>query len=200
MNYTFDEAVKRWIADYEPKDEREASDKEQMLAFCMRNRDAFERENTTAHFSASSWIVNDRRDSALMVYHNIYRSWSWTGGHADGDTDLLVVALREAEEETGVRPSIVSRDPISLETITVRGHIKRGNTVSAHLHLNVTFLFEADMDAPLRVKEDENSGIMWIPFSEIPTACTEEEMQPIYAKLMAIAEKMQKEALIYAES
>ncbi len=90
-------------------------------------------------------VVNKDRSKVLMVYHNIYNSWSWMGGHADGETDLLSVAIREVKEEAGisnVRP--VSEEIFSLESLTVDGHVKKGNYVSSHLHLNITYLLEAD--------------------------------------------------------
>ena len=93
-----------------------------------------------------------------MAYHNLYDSWSWLGGHADGDRDLLAVSMREVREESGltaVRP--VSPHIYSLEILTVDGHEKRGAYVSSHLHLNVTYLLEADPAAPVRRKPDENS-------------------------------------------
>ena len=120
-----------------------------------------------------------------MAYHNIYNSWSWLGGHADGETDLLKVALREAREESGlrnVRP--VSEDIYSLESLTVDGHIKKGKYVSSHLHLNVTFLLEADEEDSLSVKPDENSGVAWFGLEEAIEASTEEWFREnVYAKL-----------------
>ena len=83
-----------------------------------------------------------------MAYHRLYDSWAWLGGHADGDRDLLAVALREVREESGlaeVHP--VSEDLYSLEILTVDGHEKHGRYVSSHLHLNVTYLLEADPSA-----------------------------------------------------
>ena len=127
------------IKKYRPCNEQEQRDKAVILAFLENNEDAFLRSNLLAHMTASSWIVNPERTKTLMVYHNIYDSWSWTGGHADGETDLLAVALREAREETGiahVRP--VSPEIFSLEVLTVDGHEKRGAYVPSHLHMNVT--------------------------------------------------------------
>ena len=95
--------------------------------------------------TASSWLLNATHDKVLMIYHNIYHSWAWTGGHADGDRDLLAVAKREAMEETGVTEiRVISEDIFSLEILTVDGHEKRGVYVPSHLHLNVTYLLEAD--------------------------------------------------------
>ena len=88
--------LERQLAAYHPCCEQEAVDRDVMLRFLRENTDAFTRENLVAHFTASSWIVNSSRTHALMAWHNLYRAWSWTGGHADGETDLLSVALREA--------------------------------------------------------------------------------------------------------
>ncbi len=114
--------------------------------------------------TASAWVVNPARDRVLMVYHKIYDSWSWTGGHADGDEDLPAVALREVREETGVQSArLVSDEILSLEVLTVDGHEKRGEYVSSHLHLNVTYLIEADERDALTVCEEENRRGRWPP-------------------------------------
>ena len=122
-----------------------------------------------------------------MIYHNIYHSWAWTGGHADGEEDLLSVAKREAMEETGVQDIREIGDGIySLEVLTVDGHEKRGVYVSSHLHLNVTYLLEADEEEILRVKPDENSGVKWFPLKEAIKASSEPWMtERIYRKLNA---------------
>ncbi len=173
------------IARYEPFNEQEARDKAVILRFLEENEDAFLRENLIAHMTASAWVVNPKRDRVLMVYHRIYDSWSWTGGHADGEEDLLAVALREVTEETGVthvRP--VSKDIFSLETLTVDGHEKRGEYVPSHLHLNLTYLLEADDTEALRVCEDENKGVAWFGLDEALRASTEPWfVKRIYGKL-----------------
>ena len=129
--------LERQLAAYHPCCEQEAVDRDVMLHFLRENTDAFTRENLVAHFTASSWIVNSSRTHALMAWHNLYRAWSWTGGHADGETDLLSVALREAREETGlVHVAPVFPEIFSLETLWVEGHEKRGKYVPCHLHLN----------------------------------------------------------------
>ncbi len=173
------------IARYQPFNEQEERDKAEILRFLERNEDAFLRENRIAHMTASAWVVNPARDRVLMVYHKIYDSWSWTGGHADGETDLLAVALREVTEETGVtRVRPVSEEIFSLETVTVDGHEKRGAYVPSHLHLNVTYLLEADDTQPLRVCEDENKGVAWFGLDEALAASTEPWfVKRIYGKL-----------------
>ena len=160
--------LERQLAAYHPCCEQEAVDRDVMLHFLRENTDAFTRENLVAHFTASSWIVNSSRTHALMAWHNLYRAWSWTGGHADGETDLL-----------SVFPEI-----FSLETLWVEGHEKRGKYVPCHLHLNVTYLLEADAGDALRAKPDENSGVRWFMLDEAVEASTEEWMRArVYEKL-----------------
>lgn len=174
------------IAAYIPYNEQEAADRELILHWIQDHDDAFTRQNKVAHITASAWVVNRERRKVLLVYHNIYNSWSWLGGHADGETDLLAVALREVKEEAGianVRP--VSPDIYSLESLTVDGHVKKGQYVSSHLHLNVTYLLEADSDEAVSIKEDENSGVAWFTPEEALAKSTEPWfVTHVYAKLI----------------
>ena len=174
------------IRAYVPFNEQEEKDRALILSFLEKNEDAFLRSNPLAHMTASAWVVNRERTKVLMAYHRIYDSWSWTGGHADGETDLLAVALREVREETGVtsaRP--VSEEIFSLESLTVDGHENRGAYVSSHLHLNVTYLLEADERDALRVCEEENRGVAWFTPEEALKASTEPWfVRRIYGKLI----------------
>ena len=143
------------------------------------------RENTFAHMTSSAMIFDPTMQQVLMIYHNIYRSWSWTGGHADGDADLLAVALREATEETGVRVlTPLSERATGLDVLTVNGHFKHGQWVSSHLHLSLCYSFTADPDAPLRIKPDENSGVRWLPVDRLEEYVSEPQMLPVYHRII----------------
>ena len=183
--------LKEQILNYKPFNEQEERDKEILLEWLSSGKDVFTRKNGTAHFTASAWVVNPERTKVLRIYHNIYNSWAWMGGHADGETNLLAVAEREAREESGItdiRP--VSEDILSLEIATVSGHEKRGEYVPSHLHLNVTYLFEAKEEQELFIKPDENSGVMWIDVDDIKNKSTEKWfIDRIYSKLI---EKMKR--------
>ena len=176
--------LRRAIEAYRPCNEQEAADR-RMLLRAIDTLDApLTRDNPFAHFTASSWIVNPDRTRTLMAWHNIYRTWAWTGGHADGESDLLAVALREAREETGVEAiAPVSREIYSIEVLPVNAHVKRGQFVSAHLHLNVTFLLEADDRQPIHSKPDENSAVAWLPLDKAADNREEPFMAVIYRKL-----------------
>ena len=95
--------LKAKIENYKPYNEQEEKDKQTMLKYIDTFDDLLTRENEFAHFTASSWAVNKEKSKVLMVYHNIYQSWTWTGGHSDGEADLLKVAIKELKEETGIK-------------------------------------------------------------------------------------------------
>mgnify|MGYP002603262440 CR=1 FL=1 len=173
------------LEQYRPFNEQEERDRDILLRCLREEGDIFTRDNAMAHMTASAWVVNRERTKVLMAYHNIYHSWSWLGGHADGERNLLKVAIREVMEESGlkqVRP--VAEEVYSLEILTVDGHEKRGAYVSSHLHLNVTYLLIADDSDALTVKPDENSGVRWFALDEALKACSEPWMaEHIYKKL-----------------
>ena len=177
--------LREQIAAFRPYNEQEETERRLMLRYMDTFPDLLTRENEMAHFTASCWIVNPARTHTLMAFHNLYQSWAWLGGHADGEAELLRVALREASEESGIegaRP--LSEDIFSLEILGVDGHVKRGHYVAAHLHLNCTYLLEADDRLPIRSKADENSAVRWIPLTEVEREVREPEMRVIYRKLM----------------
>ena len=176
--------LKEQIENYIPYNEQEENDKEMMLKYIDTFEDVLTRENRMCHFTASNWIVNRERTKVLMIYHNIYKSWAWTGGHADGDSDLLHVALKEVEEETGLQNLKLLSDGIfGIQILTVDSHIKRGKFVPSHLHLDCCFLLEADESEAVKIKADENSGVEWIDIDQATEVTNEEKMKPIYAKL-----------------
>ena len=175
------------IINYVPVGEKEIQEKEMILDFIAKNPNCLTRENKIAHLTVSSWVVNPQRTKVIMAYHNIYDSWAWLGGHADGCSDLPEVALKEAREEAGLKDvRLVSRDILSLEVLTVDGHVKKGNWVPCHLHLNLTYLLEAPEETDLTVNEEENSGVAWFTFEEALKASREPWfVEHIYSKLIA---------------
>ncbi len=179
------------ITNYQPFNLQEAHDKECIIDFITNHADCLERKNQTAHITTSIWTINKDCTKTLMVYHNIYDSWSWIGGHADGNEDLRSVALRELQEETGVgHATLITPDMFSLETLTVNGHIKNGVYVPSHLHMNITYLAQADENETLMIKKDENQAVKWWSFEDALKVPTESWfIEWIYKKLI---QKVQK--------
>lgn len=177
--------IKQQIREYIPYNIQEEKDKKNILLFLDRYEDAFFRKNEIAHMTASAWVTNHSRDRILMAYHKIYDSWSWLGGHCDGEEDCLKVALKEVEEEAGIKNvRAVSEDIFSLEILTVDAHIRRGEYVPSHLHLNVTYLLEADDNETVHIKEDENSGVAWYSLDDAVNSSNEKWFRDnIYSKL-----------------
>lgn len=175
------------ISAYRPQSQAETADKAMMLNYVNQYPDTIlTRQNQIAHITASGFILSTDGKWVLMAHHNIFKVWAWTGGHADGDGDLLAVALREAREETGaahIRP--LSEKIASLEILPVWGHVKRGAYVCAHQHLNVSYLLTADRDSPLTVRPGENTKVDWLPADRLLELTNEWQMDEVYTKLLA---------------
>ncbi len=180
MNYIQD--VKAFV----PSNERQQIEKQTVLKWIATFPDnILTRDNAFAHMTASAMIFDQSRRNLLMVYHKIFDSWAWCGGHADGEQDLIATAMREAEEETGITGLMpLCGIPTGLDILPVKGHTKRGQWVAPHLHLSLCYSFIGDMSAPLRIKEDENTGVRWIPIDRLEQYVTEPYMLPVYRQIV----------------
>lgn len=174
------------IAAFVPHDEKEAADQSLILWYARHFGDeVLTRQSKAAHLTSSGFILNRSLTKTLMIHHNILNVWAWTGGHADGDRDLIAVAIREAMEETGASSIVpLSREIAALDVLTVEGHVKRGEYVSAHLHLSVAYILLCDEQETLRVKPDENSGVQWFPVDAIKAPAFSSHSIYLYGKLL----------------
>lgn len=192
-NMEFLEQIEMFV----PNGIQEETDKRLILEYIRMFPDTIlARENTLVHMTSSGFVLTPGLEKALFVHHNIYQTWAWTGGHADGETDLLAVAAREVQEETGVRKIEPLGEGIAaLDLLTVQGHFKKGAYVAPHLHISVAYVFLAAEreEKHFRKKEDENSGVQWIPVEEIAAFAKEPHMIPIYEKLLRRAREIRQE-------
>ena len=165
----------------------EAAAKETLLAEIRKYGDhVLDRDCPGGHVTCSGFILSPDLRQTLMAYHLIYQSVGWTGGHADGNPDLLGTALREAREETSVREIYpLTRRILSIDVLPVPAHMRRGVPVEAHVHYNVTYGLIAPTEQPVADKPDENRSVCWFPAEEIGQRCTEAHMLPVYEKLTA---------------
>ena len=161
--------IRDQIEEYIPFDEQEHSDKRTMMAFLNQFKDVVTRNNVFGHFTASAFVVNESKTDIVLLKHNIFGDCVYPGGHADGEYDLLSVAIREVKEETGLTAEPFNNgDIFSIQCIPVKGHVKNEKYVSPHIHYDVAYLLvvkDDEMDK-IRVLESENSDVFW--------ACIEE--------------------------
>jgi len=181
------------IKAYKCMNDQEKNDKEIILNFIKDyEHNILTRENQIAHITSSGFIMNASLSKVLMIHHNIYNTWAWTGGHADGESDLLKIAVKEAKEETGLDSiHVMDAEIASIDILPVKGHIKRGAYVSAHLHLNVAYLLKASEDQSLVLNERETSGLQWFDLNKIDLQSKEPELIKIYNKLINKAKKLE---------
>ena len=171
---------------YQPYNMEEGKEKQVVLELLAQNKKGLLfRSSHLAHATATAMVFNETKDKILMIKHNIFETWACVGGHADGESDLLYVATKELQEETGVFEAIpISEEILSLDILLVAGHYKRGEYVPNHLHINATYAFIANENVKLTIKEDENSGVAWIPVTEISSYCKEQEFVNVYKKII----------------
>ena len=188
MNY------KEAIRNYKPINEQEASEKKVILEYIEQYpHNILLRENELGHLTSSGFIMNEELTKALMVHHNIYNTLAWTGGHADGDEDLLYVAIKEAKEETGVTEVKPLMEEIaSIDILPVWGHVKKGQYVPTHMHLSVAYILIANENQILHINGAENSGVKWIEIDQLKNYCKEPQIVDIYYKLIKKARDYKK--------
>lgn len=189
------------IHTYKPQNETERAAKGELLALWEQEGENLLFRPDHAHITVSAMVLNQNHDAILMAYHNIYQSLAWTGGHADGATDLLQKAMEEVREETGIEQlQPVSSTMLSLDALPVIAHVKRGKPVAAHVHYNVTYGFVASDRQELTVKADENSRVCWIPLDCWEEQCNEPHMIPVYHKVISrLLENLKQKKHLYAE-
>lgn len=173
------------IQNYSPYNEQELKDKDLILNHLSASN-ILTRKNLLAHLTVSAWIISPDLKKVLMAYHRIYQSFAWLGGHLDGNPDIVSVIKKEIHEESGLSEfHLIDNQLFSLEVLTVDGHVKNGEYVSSHLHLNLTFLCIANPDLPIRIQPSENSQVAWLEIDTIAQSVSEVwYMKHIYQKLI----------------
>ncbi len=174
------------IINYCPKNNQEINDKKNILNYIsLFPNNILTRDNEIAHITSSGFILSNNLNKALMIHHNIRNAWAWTGGHADGDPNLLHVALKEAKEETGIKNVYPLTSKIaSIDILPVYGHYKNGNYISAHLHLSISYILITNESEILKVKPDENSGVKWFDVLDFNENNFDENDIYLYGKLI----------------
>lgn len=140
--------------------------------FARAHADCLLRTCLPGHFTGSAWVIDRARQRTLLTHHRKLDKWLQLGGHADGDADLLAVARREAEEESGLA-QVTALSPIIFDLD--RHAIPARGSEPAHWHYDVRFLFEADPTEPL-VVTSESKDLSWVPLIEVTKLNAEESI------------------------
>lgn len=173
------------IVNYVPKTPEEEEVKNKILALTKTEDKLFSRENEDCHFTTATLILSQDKEEVLLIHHKLFNSWTWPGGHNDGEEDFKKVALKEAQEETGLHDfQFLSPEIQSLDIFPVAAHEKAGKQIKAHDHLNVAYILIADEKSQLKVNEEETNGVRWWPLADLLTISNEPIMAPVYHKLL----------------
>ena len=131
----------------------------------------FERDCWAGHVTGSAWLVNASRDSVLLTHHKKLDRWLQLGGHSDGDTDSLQVAIREAQEESGLSVEVLDPDIFDVDIHEIPAH----KNDPAHYHFDVRFALLAAIPDAFEVSE-ESHALAWVQMSDISAYTSEESV------------------------
>lgn len=148
---------------FQPSDDTEAAMLERIVSFIGMHENYMDRELRAGHITGSAWILDKSRRFALMTHHRKLNRWLQLGGHAEGETSVLDVAVREALEESGLSSIRLLDEAVFSVDVHL---IPASSCFPEHPHYDIRFLFEADMDEPFEVSE-ESHDLRWIPLEEI---------------------------------
>ena len=135
-----------------------------MLNFFDNHDGCFEKDNLPGHFTGSAWVISPDKNKILMTHHKKLNMWLQLGGHADGEKDLKLVAIKEAKEESGFNNfSILSEEIFDLDI----HKIESMNEEPEHLHYDVRFLLEADPNEQNIIISEESHDVKWIHLDDV---------------------------------
>ncbi len=146
------------LEDYFPVDSQEIRFKHQILDFVRNNPDCFERSLKEGHITASAWVTNKNNSKALLMHHTKLNRWFQLGGHCDGESNVLKVALKEAHEESG----ITTLYALSKEIFDIDVHlIPENKNDPAHYHYDIRFILRVRGSGRLN-QNHESKELRWI--------------------------------------
>jgi len=161
----------------------EAAEVKRMREFVLANDNCFERELEHGHMTGSAWLVDLKGERVLLTHHKKLNGWFQLGGHADGNHDILEVALTEAREESG----ITNVAPVSGQIFDIDIHcIPQHKNVQSHYHYDVCFVFQV-VDSEEYVVSDESNDLAWADTSQIENYSTSDSMLRMAEKWNQIA-------------
>lgn len=174
------------LARHQPFNEHEAKMLALIVEFAGATATCFERSHIAGHVTGSAWIVDAARGQALLTHHAKLGLWLQPGGHCDGDADVLRVAMREAEEETGLKALVPLLGGAIFDVDAHNIPVRKGEP--AHVHYDIRYAFEADPGLPLQISA-ESRDLRWVPLDGIASLNTDESVMRMVSKTKVLGNR-----------
>jgi len=166
------------LEQYTPHSQEENATKEKIIVFINENYNCFDRKLETGHITGSAWLLNKQADKALLMHHAKLNIWVQPGGHADGDSDILSVAIREAQEESGIKDI----EAVDTNIFDIDIHlIPENSKEKSHYHYDIRFLLQAKNNEELCLN-DEAKELKWVDQNEITILTNQQSIIRMYNK------------------
>ena len=150
------------LIEYQPFNILEGAHVSSVVQFMRENDDCFERSNLAGHLTGSGWIVDDSYSHCLLIHHKKLNRWLQPGGHADGNQNIQQVALKEVEEETGIKDILPVAGIFDVDVHLIPGH----KGIPEHYHYDIRYLFITSKQTPLMIS-DESNDLKWFPLENL---------------------------------
>lgn len=155
------------LHNYFPEDHYELQCKKEIISFIQHHEKCFERSLDIGHITASAWLLNKNKTHVLLMHHAKLNKWVQLGGHCDGNPDVLEVAIKEAQEESGINTIV----PLSPTIFDIDIHLIPANSrEKEHYHYDVRFLLQVTSNEHI-IQNAESKELRWIDnnYNELPT-------------------------------
>jgi 8-oxo-dGTP pyrophosphatase MutT (NUDIX family) len=144
------------LNNYHSENIKEQEYKEKIITFIKNNENCFDRSNGKGHITASAWVINKDRNKVLLMLHKKLNRWLQLGGHADGESDVTLVALKEAREESGIQEiHLISNKIFDIDIHKIPAH----KDIPEHLHYDIRFILETEHEN--FIQNNESIALAW---------------------------------------
>ena len=160
LEMTLEKKLNQYLALYPNENEKI----NRMIHLLKTDSNCFENNNWNGHFTGSAWVIDKTHQWVLMTHHRKLNLWLQLGGHADGNTNLLDVAINEIKEESGLTQlNIVSHRIFDLDIHEIPSY----NNMPKHYHYDIRFLLEVERDKEKIIVSHESYDVAWVHKSSV---------------------------------
>lgn len=172
----------KMLNQYQPDNPDEIKTKDSIIDFIQKYENCFERSLVIGHITASAWLVDKANQKAFLMHHAKLNKWLQPGGHCDGDSNVLNVAIKEAKEESGIS----NIEPMMADIFDVDVHkIQANSKESEHYHYDIRFLLQVKTNEKGK-KNHESHEIMWIEKNTTQSPPLEDSVKRLFNKWLKL--------------